>query len=200
MREDTEYSDAMILALRAKYQEKQSQSLSTDKEVAIGTKQVPLNRAVLFEGRCSILLPELLDDMDYLDSTIKYRSQNRPCIIKTDGDADATMTFNMLPMASTKGTDNVLIQLQKLRCDMQKVWKQNVFYDMGHITADGFLVAWMDFKAFCLDGNLYSLIFLFPLGEQMVLGNFHCSFPQYDKWKPAVLKLLKTIKTEGGKS
>ena len=54
-------------------------------------------------------------------------------------------------------------------------------------------VAWMDLKAYCLDGNLYSMIFLFRAQGQTVLGNFHCNFPRYDVWKPAVLKLLATV-------
>ena len=60
--------------------------------------------------------------------------------------------------------------------------------------ADGIPVAWMDCKAYCLDGNLYSLVFLFRAQEQTVLGNFHCSFPHYDVRKPAVLKLLATVR------
>lgn len=51
----------------------------------------------------------------------------------------------------------------------------------------------MDLKAYCLDGNLYSMIFLFRAQGQTVLGNFHCNFPRYDVWKPAVLKLLATV-------
>lgn len=82
---------------------------------------------------------------------------------------------------------------KRLRGDMKKVWKQNVFYDMGKVTADGHTVAWMDFKAFCMDGSIYSLLFLFQAGNQMILGNFHCSFVQYDIWKPVILKLLTTI-------
>lgn len=34
--------------------------------------------------------------------------------------------------------------------------------------------------------------------KEMVLGNFHCRFIHYDRWKTIVLKLLETIElTEG---
>ena len=80
---------------------------------------------------------------------------------------------------------------------IQKIWKQYVFYDIGEIVADNIPVAWMDFKAFCINGMIYSMLFLFQIEEQAVLGNFHCVFPKYDIWKPAVLKLLTTIQVEG---
>ena len=58
-------------------------------------------------------------------------------------------------------------------------------------------VAWMDFKSFCLDNQLYCLIFLFYIEEQIVLGNFHCLFPQYNLWKPAILKSIGTVQING---
>ena len=78
-----------------------------------------------------------------------------------------------------------------------KIWKQNVFYDRGEISAAGEPVVWMDLRAYCLDGSLYMILFMFQIEEQIVLGNFHCSFPQYDIWKPVVLKLLTTIQYGG---
>ena len=72
---------------------------------------------------------------------------------------------------------------------MKKIWKQNVFYDTGEVMAENTPVAWMDFRAYCLDGNLYSMLFIFQMREQAVLGNFHCSFPKYDIWKPVILKI-----------
>ena len=83
-----------------------------------------------------------------------------------------------------------------IRNDMRKIWKQNVFYDIGEVVAENTPVAWMDFKAYCLDGNLYSLLFMFQTQARSILGNFHCSFPIYDIWKPVVLKLLTTIQAE----
>ncbi len=193
---ETEYADRTILALRAKYQEKQLEYMPLGEEIPIGINRIPLYRAVLFDGKCSIMLPETMTDMDKRKCAIKYRGKNRPQIVKTDGFYDADMTFCMLPLPMEQ-TPNISAQLRDIRDDMKRVWKQNVFYDTGEVAAGEITVAWMDCKAFCLEGSLYSLIFLFPLGNQAVLGNFHCSFPQYDIWKPAVVRLLSTIQTGG---
>lgn len=190
---EAEYTDRMILALRAKYKEQQNEQTDTRAGIAIGLSQQELYREALLEERCSIMLPAVLSDMDSSLIAVKYPNRNRPQIIKTDSDNDATITFSLLPVQKAGEPPDIVMYAKRLRGDMKKVWKQNVFYDMGKVTADGHTVAWMDFKAFCMDGSIYSLLFLFQAGNQMILGNFHCSFVQYDIWKPVILKLLTTI-------
>ena len=102
----------------------------------------------------------------------------------------------MLPQTGGEEQRQVSEKMAVIRNDMKKIWKQNVFYDTGEVMAENTPVAWMDFKAYCLDGNLYSLLFMFQTQAQTVLGNFHCSFTIYDIWKPLVLKLLTTIQAE----
>ena len=187
----TEYGDRMILALRAKYEEDQAGDQPVKAEIGVGARKLPLHRETLFEGKCSILLPETMKDMGDLERTAIYRNLKRPQIIKTDREAGVSMTFSLLPGADT--SESISVQMDRVRSDMKKMWKQNVFYDKGEIQAEGLPVAWMDYRAFCLDGSLYCLLFLFRTEKQMVLGNFHCNFPQYDIWKPAVLKLLATV-------
>lgn len=192
---EAEYLDQIILALRAKYQQKRSEDEPLGEAVQIGVSRVPLNKEMLFGGRCSMLLPVNLKDMDYFHRTVKYQNQKRPEIIKTDAFGDASITFSILPAFDTGEKDDIFSILKQQQSDMKKIWKQNVYYDIDEITVGKLPVAWMDFRAFCLNGSLYCMIFLFYIEEQMVLGNFHCSFPLYDVWKPVVLKLLTTIET-----
>lgn len=193
----TECADKIILALRSKYREKQAELLPAEKEIILRGKEIALHREILFEGKCSILLPEIMEDMDLVNRVTRYRSSNKPQIIKTEYRSDATMTFSLLPVTGRIEEESLPEQLEKIRSDIKKVWKQNVFYDQGEISADGEPVVWMDFRAFCLDGSLYTMLFMFQVEEQTVLGNFHCSFPQYDTWKPAVLRLLATVQKGG---
>lgn len=190
---EAEYADRIILTLRAKYRSKQEESKPLREDIMIGPNRIPLHREKLFGGECSIMLPETLRDMEYLDSVVKYRNQNRPKIIKTDFNRDATITFDLLPITDREESADVSVKMDEIHDNMKKVWKQNVFYDKGEVQADGFPIAWMDFRAFCIDGSLYSMLFMFQAGTQIVLGNFHCSFPKYDIWKPAILKILTTI-------
>lgn len=191
---EVEYKDKIILTLRKKYLEKQLEELPVGEEILVGTNSISLRRESLFEGKCAMLLPENMKDMPLLDRTIKYRSKNRPKVIKTDQEGDASFTFSIIPMNDDKV--ELQVMLRQIRNDMKKVWKQNVFYDEGEVNTDVGAVMWMDFRSYCLNGSLYNMIFLFEIEDEMVLGNFHCSFPKYDVWKPMVLKLLTTIQVD----
>ena len=191
-----EYIDTQILALRSKYHEIQSENQPVGNEIQIGTDRAALYKADLFDGACSIMLPETMTDMGAADREVIYQNRNRPQIIKADRESGAAITFSMLPQTGGEEQRQVSEQMVVIRNDMRKIWKQNVFYDIGEVVAENTPVAWMDFKAYCLDGNLYSLLFMFQTQAQTVLGNFHCSFPIYDIWKPLVLKLLTTIQAE----
>ena len=193
---ENEYIDTQILALRSKYHEIQSENQPVGNEIQIGTDRAALYKADLFDGACSIMLPETMTDMGAADREVIYQNRNRPQIIKADRESGAAITFSMLPQTGGEEQRQVSEQMAVIRSDMKKIWKQNVFYDTGEVMAENTPVAWMDFKAYCLDGNLYSLLFMFQTQAQTVLGNFHCSFPIYDIWKPLVLKLLTTIQAE----
>ncbi len=193
---ENEYIDTQILALRSKYHEIQSENQPVGNEIQIGTDRAVLYKSDLFDGACSIMLPKTMTDMDAADRAAIYQNRNRPQIIKTDRDNGAAITFSMLPQTGGEEQRQVSEQMAVIRNDMKKIWKQNVFYDIGEVVAENTPVAWMDFKAYCLDGNLYSLLFMFQTQARSILGNFHCSFPIYDIWKPVVLKLLTTIQAE----
>mgnify|MGYP001037693212 FL=1 len=193
---ENEYIDTQILALRSKYHEIQSENQPVGNEIQIGTDRAALYKADLFGGACSIMLPETMTDRGAADREVIYQNRNRPQIIKADRERGAAITFSMLPQTGGEEQRQVSEQMAVIRSDMKKIWKQNVFYDTGEVMAENTPVAWMDFKAYCLDGNLYSLLFMFQTQAQTVLGNFHCSFPIYDIWKPLVLKLLTTIQAE----
>lgn len=191
--EDREYIDKIILALRLKYKEHEEKQSLPHKEISIGTEKIPLQREELLEGVCSILLPSILTDMEEREKRIKYKNENRPSIIKGDSGQNAWITFQMIFQENEKSRESITVKRDKLRDDMKKIWKSYVFYDTGEVEGDNYQVAWMDFKAVSLDNNLYSFIFLFYIEEQILLGNFHCIFSQYNIWKPAILKLLTTI-------
>ena len=179
--EEVEYSDKIILALREKYRQIQAQREAIGDEILIGNQRIAAQRIELFEGKCSMILPENMQDMPELEREVQYRSSNRPVVIKTIPDRTATFT------------------LDKYTAENEEVWKQNVFYDTGIVQAEKIQVGWLDYKAFCATGNFYAMTFLFDLEGIDYIGNFHCSFAKYDIWKSVILKLLTTIRSEGGK-
>ena len=39
-------------------------------------------------------------------------------------------------------------------------------------------------------------MFLFLSGEMVIMGTFYCIFRDYDRWKPVILDMLRTIHSE----
>lgn len=190
---EAEYIDKIILALKQKYMQKQAETQDIGSNIWIGTKREPLHREGLFQERCSMLLPECLTDMEEAEAAARYRSMDRPSVIKAQRHGDAALAFSLITSENRGEKLDAADRLYRLRQDMKKLWKQNVFYDVGIVQAGKLEVPWMDMKGFCLNGSLYSLLFLFEIDGDVALGNFHCGFPQYDIWKPVMLKLLATI-------
>lgn len=191
------YGDKMTLALRQKYKQKQSESREVKEDIWIGAGRKPVHRESLLGGRCSILLPDLLTDMKDAEAAVRYRSLQRPQSIKAEADGSAAFTLSFLP-AEERGLEEMKAadRLKAIRRHMERIWKQNVFYDTGEVKAGQTEIPWMDLKAFCLNGQIYSLIFLFDMQGGVALGNFHCSFPEYDRWKNVILKLLTTLEIQ----
>ena len=162
---DREYIDRTILALRLKYKEYVEEGSFLEDKVFIGTEKITLQREELFEGKCSILLPSILTDMDKRTQRIKYKNENRPPIIKGDSGQNAAITFQMIKEEKETSRKSIIEKRNKLKEDMRKIWKQYVFYDTGEVEGENDKVAWMDFKSFCLDNQLYCLIFLFYIEE-----------------------------------
>ncbi len=201
------YPDEFIMALREK--------CSQAEEGIVITEQAGYKRNLLNDGECSIMLPSQMQDMNQTERQIKYRDMDSSVIVLTDEQGDATFTFSLIrqevvgkeeiePAEETVDSAHddkapmLHNKMEKLRGDMQKIWKHVVFYDTGSIRAGDIPIEWMDCKMSCIDGSLYSLLCLFQVNGQLILGNFHCSFQKYNIWKPIVLKLLPTIQEEKG--
>lgn len=189
-----EYPDKTILELRKLYRETAGENRPTEDEIWLGGSPVAVSRVELFQGKCSMVLPEIMEDMPAFERTVRYRNKNRPPVIKAVSDRTAAFTLDFY-REEEKREMPVSERLFAIQKDMEKVYKQNVFYDAGILKAEDFPVAWMDYRAFGAGGSFYVMTFLFETGGEIFIGNFHCSFKKYDIWKPVWKTLLATIKS-----
>ena len=192
-----EYGSEFIPALKYHYVQKRIQKQKIRKYAWIGTDKIPVHRESLFDGKCSILLPDTLIDMEVTDEIVGYRSLQSPQIVKAGSNGNAVLTFSLIPKAEAgmEAMDDS-DRLEKLCQDMKKKWKQDVYYGTGEVQAGGLKVPWMGLKSFCEKGNIYSFIFLFDINGDIVLGNFYCHFQHYAIWKPVSPKLLATLESK----
>lgn len=194
MADKEQYPDKIILALRKKQQINKLENTSIE-ELQEKKEMAGFSRKYFAGQKFSLFLPEELQEMPEGEQKVKYPNRNRPEIILSDRYGNATLAFSCLPLMREQKDKEVEDTVKEIHQEMKKRWKQQVSYETGVVKTGELKVAWLDYRGFCLDESLYSLLFLFFLQEEMILGNFHCSFVDYDRWKPIVLKLLETIET-----
>ena len=202
-----EYYDRMILTLREKYRQEQTEQMEGNEDEAWGgTDGTILARKMFFEGAFSMMLPEDWTDMSALEMAAGYRTCSGERTIRKATDGEAVLVLSRIFENEEEKEEDMdrkpLPELQVLwettQENMKKLYRQNVFYDNGTVYAGELPIFWQDMKAFCLSGSIYCLKFLNRTGTSYVSGNFHCDFEKYVMWRPAMLKLLRTIWIQAG--
>ncbi|MDR7810480.1 hypothetical protein [Lacrimispora sp.] len=122
-----------------------------------------------------------------------FFSKNRPDIVLLNPAEHAGITFQ------TAKSGNFSLDLEVERKQIRRILSQadakNVFYDQGNVFGD-IPVVWFDYKSFAVDERVYNMMFLFPASEKLMIGTFYCIFKDYDRWRPEILNMLRTIRTE----
>lgn len=136
----------------------------------------------------SVQTPGEFEQTDQETAAEIYWSEKRPKIILTTPEREKGLTFQFL---NEEIAGKVLPECGKIVKQLiEQMDERCVFYSMGEESG----AVWFDYKSFAKNEAVYNLIFLFQTGKKKVLGTFFCVFEVYDKWKPMVLKILKTIK------
>ncbi len=136
----------------------------------------------------SIRIPGGFEQADEETASEIYWSEKRPPIILTTPEREKGLTFQFLNEEISGGAlPDCREKVKQLTGQMDE---RCVFYSMGEEAG----AVWFDYKSFAQNRAVYNLIFLFQAEKKKVLGTFFCVFEAYDKWKPMVLKMLKTVR------
>lgn len=140
-------------------------------------------------GKFSICLPDMMRDMPEPFARIKYPSEFRPDIIFTTLDLSVNMGFSILRNnLQTKEVDQVTDRM------MRTIHRANptfLFYQIENIEATK--AAWFSFRGRSLDSDLYHMMMITPIGDELVFGVFNCIYQYYQEWKQAVLPMWESV-------
>lgn len=157
--------------------------LSREDEVVSGER-------INFNMGFSIEIPKGFSGMEKEGAEEIFRSKNRPPVLFATPDRNAGITFQVL----TEQGDRMPEEYGKKAKQMiNQADSRTVFYGKGK---EG-KTYWMEYKSFAARERIYNMLFLFRVREKMIMGTFYCLFQNYDIWKPGILHMLHTIKTEG---
>lgn len=118
-----------------------------------------------------------------------FWSKNRPPVLFASDGRNEGITFQIL---SGEGDWEPEIWGRMVKQILNQADSRTVFYGDGREEK----TYWMEYKSFAARERIYNLLFLFAAGKNMIMGTFYCLFQDYQIWRPRILQMLHTIKTE----
>ncbi|MDW2800128.1 hypothetical protein RZO55_21375 [Clostridium boliviensis] len=134
-------------------------------------------------------------EADREKSTLIYFSKNRPDLVLIYPSAHAGLTFQTGILENKTYAMDLYHERERMCQILSQADGKNVFYDQGNVTGN-LPVVWFDYKSFAGAERVYNMMFLILSNGKLIIGSFNCIFKDYEKWRPVILKMLKTIQTE----
>ncbi|WP_238918012.1 hypothetical protein [Clostridium sp. YIM B02555] len=186
--------DEKILDYINAAEKKEEQKDICNGPIKIGKKFYEFEEAEFFDGKIKMYIPNTFEDMPLEAKKLKYPSENRPDIIKSNENGSIAVTFKLIDSYLTDE------QIEELKDAMKMINNRlnpsNIYFDEGILEVEEKKIGYFDFKSSAIDDFLYNFIFLFALQEKTIMGTFSCSYSEYDEWKDIVVEMVNTLKTK----
>ncbi len=183
-----EYMDKEIIEMRNKNRKK-----SLEDGIYIKGEFVEFEDVSLFDNKMTIKLPKTFIDMPMKIASIKYPSNQRPQIIKTDLLGATNFAFNLFDQ---KVEDNQLSGVaSSFKALIKKVNPANIFYEEKTEELEGGeLISWFDFKGYAIDTQIYYIYYVARIDGKLLHGIFNCMIEDLKEYKEVAFMVIKSIK------
>lgn len=187
-----EYLDEKILELQRAEKRKAHQDIYGD-YVYIDDEEIIFKESQLFDGKLTIMLPSGFTDMPIDVAKIKYPSEQRPQIIKTNTEGSVNLCFNLFKIKLD--SNQVEETINGFFSMLQKVQSGNDYFQCKTEECQDNTIGWFDFKSATIDDQLYNMLFTLPIDGRVCTGVFNCGFRSSDDWKTIFKQILFSIKS-----
>lgn len=184
-----EHLDEEIIAYKKK--EKKSQYASLETGFYIDNEILVFQEIALLDEKLHITLPANFNDMEADMMNFKYPSQQRPQIIKTNPEGSINFAFNYLDIPLL--AEQTIMAVEQFRVMIRKVQPANIFFDLKEESTADITISWFDYKSYCIDEQMYNVLYVTPINGKMLQGIFNCPFGAQEEWKPVVLQIMLSI-------
>jgi len=173
---DMDYLDERIIELRR--QEKLKHSDIEKDGIVVHGEKILFQETSLFQGKMCLLLPATFVDMPLKLARLKYPSEQRPQIIKTNLLGSTNFAFNLFQQPIQAE------QMQSAADGMKRILKNinpsHIFYDSGTEPLGATSLSWFDFKGYGIDTQIYYVVFLTSIDGNLMHGTFNCMIEDKD--------------------
>lgn len=183
-----EYLDGFILELR-----KQKHSTEHPEDgMYIKGEKIMFAAIQLFDGKMELLLPDSFVDLPGKLAKIKYPSEYRPQIIKTNLLGDVNFAFNLFPQQVS--SDQLSIAARTFAKMIKQMNPSTVFYDKATEDLGDTKLSWFDFKGYAMDGQLYYIYYVTSIGGNLLHGIFNCRMEDMQEYKEPAFLAIRSIR------
>jgi hypothetical protein len=184
-----EYDDEQIIAVKKQMKALQTANLK-EQGIYIGEEYFKFQSVHIFDN-VSIYLPESFIEMPDKIRKMKYPSDNRPDVIKTNLNTNINFAFNWLENL------NCINQGEELSGQIKDVLiKTNpsfVFYeDRNGKTYSGNIIKMFDFKSYGIDEQMYNMMCTISFHGGILHGIFNCLDRDSEDWKEVAWQVFQT--------
>ncbi len=182
-----EYMDEEIIKMRHN-----NRKISLEDGTYIKGEFVEFEEVKLFEDKMAIMLPKTFIDMPKKIAQIKYPSNQRPQVIKTDLLGATNFAFNLFEQPVEKE------QLKEIATTFKQMIKKvnpaNIFYEekTEDLRENG--VSWFDFKGYAIDTQMYYIYFVSVIDGNLLHGIFNCMMEDLKEYKEIAFLVMRSIK------
>ena len=184
------YYDKQIIPLKVRSSEAEAMSLDTG--YYIEGRLETFSKEQYFDKLLSIYIPESFIDMPDEIKEIKYPTNFRPEIIKTNLAGDVNLSISLIKVSEDKEVKTLVTDFKNL---LSKAHTGIKFLEYDELEKEGCVKMYcFDFIIPGIDERIYHKTGLGKIGRETVQVMFNCREPLSWTWKKAVNDILQNIK------
>ena len=183
------YYDKQIIPLKVRSSEAEAMSLDTG--YYIEGRLETFSKEQYFDDLLSIYIPESFIDLPDEIKEIKYPTNFRPEIIKTNLAGDVNLSISLLKVSEDTEVKTLVTDFKSL---LSKAHNGIKFLEYDELEKEGCVKMYcFDFIIPGIDERIYHKTGLGKIGRETVQVMFNCREPLSWTWKKAVNDILQNI-------
>jgi len=183
------YYDKQIIPLKVRSSEAEAMSLDTG--YYIEGRLETFSKEQYFDNLLSIYIPESFIDMPDEIKEIKYPTNFRPEIIKTNLAGDVNISISLIKVSEDTEVKTLVTDFKNL---LSKAHNGIKFLEYNELEKEGCVKMYcFDFIIPGIDERIYHKTGLGKIGRETVQVMFNCREPLAWTWKKAVNDILQNI-------
>jgi hypothetical protein len=184
--------DEKILEMLAEAEKIEAKKDITEGQIKIGERYYVFEETEFYDGKIKMYIPNNFQDMPEEARKVKYVSENRPEIIKSNEEGSTAITLNIID--SPLREDKVEELIKGMKNIIQKTNPANLFYDLGVVEVDSKNIGFFDFKNSAIDDFIYNIMFFFEIEGKTAMGTFSCRYSESPDWRDIAFQMINTIR------